>query len=81
MSKVVFEMNKPASCLRCPMRFVIHKENRHFQVCALQIPKQYGYGTEAFFHDADLTQDFISDRCPLIDLDEYLTMVQERGKT
>ena len=53
MSKSVFVIDTPKDCLHCKMRTCLHINDKHYQLCGLQIP-HYGYGTEAFFKDDDL---------------------------
>ena len=65
MSKSVFVIDTPKDCLHCKMRAYLHINNEHFQLCGLQIP-YYRYGTEAFFKDYNLKDDWISPKCPLI---------------
>lgn len=71
MSKSVFVIDTPKDCLHCKMRTCLHINDKHYQLCGLQIP-HYGYGTEAFFKDEDLKDNWISPKCPLISEEEFI---------
>ena len=71
MSKSVFVIDAPKDCLHCKMRTCLHFNNKHYQLCGLQIP-HYGYGTEAFFKDEDLKENWISSKCPLISEEDFI---------
>lgn len=71
MRKSVFIINTPKDCLHCKMRTCLYISDKHYQLCGLQIP-HYGYGTEAFFKDEDLKDNWISPKCPLINEEEFI---------
>ena len=79
MSKSVFVIDTPKDCLHCKMRTCLHINDKYFQLCGLQIP-HYGYGTEAFFKDEDLKDNWISPKCPLISEEEFICNSQIYGE-
>lgn len=71
MSKSIYVIDTPKGCLHCKMRCCLHINDKHYQLCGLQIP-HYGYGTEAYFKDEDLKENWISPKCPLISEEEFI---------
>lgn len=70
MNKSVFVIDTPKDCLSCPMRFVIHEPDKHYQQCRLDY--QHGYKLESFFNDDDLKEGWISPKCPLISEESFM---------
>ena len=71
MRKSVVVIDTPIDWLHCKRRTYLHINDKHFQLCGLQIP-HYGYGTEAFVKDDNLKDDWISPKCPLISKEEFI---------
>lgn len=65
--KVVFVMDKPKSCLHCKMRNCLHINEKFYQNCRFDTN---GYALESFFREEDLSEDFVSEKCPLVSLEE-----------
>ncbi len=66
MSKKVFIIDAPEDCLHCELRMCIHIDKKCYQKCGLDFGT--GYGVESF-SAGELVDGWISDKCPLVDVD------------
>ena len=67
MAKAILVMDMPKDCLHCELRMCIENHGKYYQHCGLD---KDGYCLESFFKSEDLTDGFISERCPLKPMSE-----------